>query len=85
LELLHQLSQHLLGQLALRLLLYTKGELTFQNIKETALGTVKLSSFVFIILIGASMFSLVFRGFGGDEMIEHFLGSLPGGMYARVY
>ena len=61
-----------------------KGELNFKNIKETALGTVKLSSFVFVILIGASMFSLVFRGFGGDEMIEHFLGTLPGGLYAAL-
>ena len=34
--------------------------------------------------IGASMFSLVFRGFGGDEMIEHFLGTLPGGLYAAL-
>ena len=61
-----------------------KGELSFKNVKETALGTVKLSSFVFVILIGASMFSLVFRGFGGDEMIEHFLGNLPGGLYAAL-
>ncbi len=61
-----------------------KGELNFKNVKETALGTVKLSSFVFVILIGASMFSLVFRGFGGDEMIEHFLGNLPGGLYAAL-
>ena len=61
-----------------------KGELSFKNVKETALGTVKLSSFVFVILIGASMFSLVFRGFGGDEMIEHFLGNLPGGLYATL-
>ncbi len=30
------------------------------------------------------MFSLVFRGFGGDEMIEHFLGNLPGGMYTGL-
>ncbi len=61
-----------------------KGELNFKNVRETALGTVKLSSFVFVILIGASMFSLVFRGFGGDEMIEHFLGNLPGGLYAAL-
>ena len=61
-----------------------KGELNFKNVKETALGTVKLRSCVFVILIGASMFSLVFRGFGGDEMIEHFLGNLPGGLYAAL-
>ncbi len=72
------------GAVGAAIIAYTKGELTFQNIKDTALGTVKLSSFVFIILIGASMFSLVFRGFGGDEMIEHFLGSLPGGMYTGL-
>ena len=72
------------GAIGAAIIAYTKGELTFQNIKETSLGTVKLSSFVFVILIGASMFSLVFRGFGGDEMIEHFLGSLPGGLYGAL-
>ena len=72
------------GAIGAAIIAFTKGELTFQNIKETSLGTVKLSSFVFVILIGASMFSLVFRGFGGDEMIEHFLGNLPGGLYGAL-
>ena len=72
------------GAVGAAILALLKGELNFKNIKETALGTVKLSSFVFVILIGASMFSLVFRGFGGDEMIEHFLGNLPGGLYAAL-
>ena len=58
-----------------------KGQLNYKNIRDVSLSTVKLSSFVFVILIGASMFSLVFRGFNGDEMIEHFLGTLPGGLY----
>ena len=31
------------------------------------------------------MFSLVFRGFNGDEMIEHFLGTLPGGLYGALF
>jgi tripartite ATP-independent transporter DctM subunit len=73
------------GAIGAAIIAYTKGELTFQNLKETSLGTVKLSSFVFVILIGASMFSLVFRGFGGDEMIEHFLGNLPGGLYGALF
>ena len=73
------------GAVGAAIIAYTKGELTFQNIKETALGTFKLSLFVFVILIGASMFSLVFRGFGGDEMIEHFLGNLPGGLYGALF
>ena len=72
------------GAVGAAIIALLKGELNFKNIKETALGTVKLSSFVFVILIGASMFSLVFRGFGGDEIIEHFLGTLPGGLYAAL-
>ena len=73
------------GAIGAAIIAYTKGELTFQNLKETSLGTVKLSSFVFVILIGASMFSLVFRGFCGDEMIEHFLSNLPGGLYGALF
>ena len=72
------------GAVGAAIIALMKGELSFKNLKETALGTVKLSSFVFVILIGASMFSLVFRGFGGDEMIEHFLGGLPGGLYGAL-
>jgi TRAP-type mannitol/chloroaromatic compound transport system permease large subunit len=39
---------------------------------------------VFIILIGASMFSLVFRGFGGDTVVEEFLKDLPGGAFSAM-
>jgi TRAP-type mannitol/chloroaromatic compound transport system permease large subunit len=42
-------------------------------------STMEISVLVFVILIGASLFSLVFRGLGGDAMIEHVLQSLPGG------
>ena len=57
------------GAAGAAILAFTKGELTFKNLKDVSLNTVKLSSFVFVILIGASMFSLVFRGFKGDELI----------------
>ena len=46
---------------------------------EVMRATLMMSSMVFMILVGASMFSLVFRGFGGDDLIEQFLQSLPGG------
>ena len=72
------------GAIGAAIIAFTKGELTFQNLKEVSLNTVRLSSFVFVILIGASMFSLVFRGFNGDAMIEHFLGSLPGGLFTAL-
>ena len=43
------------------------------------LTTARLSSMIFVIIIGAQLFSLVFRGLGGDDMVHHFLGTIPGG------
>ena len=43
-------------------------------------STVKISSMVFLILIGASLFSLVFRGFGGEELIHSVFNQIPGGV-----
>ena len=41
--------------------------------------TMEISSMVFVILIGAAVFSLVFRGLGGDEFVHEFLDNIPGG------
>ncbi len=41
--------------------------------------TLLVSAMVFVILIGASMFALVFRGLSGDEVVENVLHNLPGG------
>ncbi len=57
---------------------------TLTILREVAESTLKISCMVFVILIGASMFSLVFRGFGGDATIEHFLANLPGGPFAAM-
>ena len=46
--------------------------------------TAQMSSMIFLILIGATMFSLVFRGFGGDDLVQHALGGLPGGAAGAV-
>ncbi|HEX5079453.1 MAG TPA: TRAP transporter large permease subunit [Geminicoccaceae bacterium] len=46
---------------------------------EVVRATTRISSMVFVIVIGAQMFSLVFRGFGGDDMVHDFLTGLPGG------
>ena len=72
------------GAVGAILIALLRWELNFKNVKEATLTTAKMSSFVFIILIGASMFSLVFRGFGGDEMISSFLTNLPGGEYGPL-
>ena len=57
-----------------------KGQLNFIKLREVARSTTQVTSMVFLILIGASVFSLVFRGFGGEEIVEHFFTNLPGGI-----
>jgi TRAP-type mannitol/chloroaromatic compound transport system permease large subunit len=54
---------------------------TYRNgtLIEVMRATTRISSMVFVIVIGAQMFSLVFRGFGGDTMVHDFLTGLPGG------
>ena len=54
--------------------------LNFSTIKEISESTTTTTGMVFFILIGASIFSLVFRGFGGDEQIQSLFNSLPGGV-----
>lgn len=51
---------------------------------EVMRSTLLISTMVFVILIGASLFSLVFRGFHGDEIVETFLRELPGGTLTAV-
>ncbi len=47
-------------------------------------STMQISAMVFVILIGAALFSLVFRGLGGDEMVHHALSSVPGGVIGAM-
>ena len=58
--------------------------LTLERLREIMRSTLKVSSMVFMILIGASVFSLVFRGYGGDDGVRAVLESLPGGVVAAV-
>jgi TRAP-type mannitol/chloroaromatic compound transport system permease large subunit len=53
--------------------------LTWDLLKQAMSSTTRLSSFVVFILIGSSVFGLVFRGVNGDLWVEHLLTSLPGG------
>jgi tripartite ATP-independent transporter DctM subunit len=46
--------------------------------------TAQIASMIFLILIGATLFSLVFRGFGGDDMVNHGLTNLPGGTAGAI-
>jgi tripartite ATP-independent transporter DctM subunit len=47
-------------------------------------STLQITSMVFVILIGATVFSLVFRGLGGEELVHEFLTNMPGGIYTAV-
>ncbi len=58
--------------------------LSLERLREIMRGTLRISSMVFMILIGASVFSLVFRGYGGDDGVRAVLDALPGGVFAAV-
>jgi len=60
------------------------GKINFKFIKETSEKTAVVSTMIFTILIGASIFSLIFRGVGGDELINLIFSSLPGGSYSAL-
>ncbi len=60
------------------------GRLTLDVLRNVMRTTMRISSMVFVILLGASVFSLVFRGLGGDELVAGFLRELPGGPFAAM-
>ena len=72
------------GALGATLLAWSKGQLNLSRLREVTVATTEVTAMVFTILIGASLFSLVFRGFGGEELIEHFFAQLPGGTFTAV-
>jgi len=53
-------------------------QFSLKVVKEAALETVKITAMVFTILLGATAFSMVFSYTGGEELVEHFMTSLPG-------
>jgi len=59
-------------------------QLTFARLLEVMKQTTLVTSMVFLIFIGAAIFSLVFRGFGGDETVHRLLADLPGGVIGAM-
>ncbi|WP_066959939.1 TRAP transporter large permease subunit [Microbulbifer sp. Q7] len=68
------------GALGAGILAWGRGALNWARAGEVGQSTLQVTAMVFAILIGASLFSLVFRGFGGEEVVTHFFESLPGGV-----
>ncbi|MDH3871455.1 MAG: TRAP transporter large permease subunit, partial [Gammaproteobacteria bacterium] len=67
------------GAMGAILLAIAQRQFNLAMLRDVMRSTTRVTCMVFLILIGASMFSLVFRGFGGDEIVAELLGSLPGG------
>ncbi len=67
------------GAVGAALLALADRALTADVLRSVCQSTLKTTAMVFFILIGASMFSLVFRGFGGDELVQGLLHEFPGG------
>jgi len=59
--------------------------LSIERLQAVMQSTLRISSMVFLILIGASLFSLIFRGYGGDDSVRTILETLPGGVFAAVF
>ncbi|MCB2264060.1 MAG: TRAP transporter large permease subunit [Candidatus Thiosymbion ectosymbiont of Robbea hypermnestra] len=72
------------GAVGAMLLAAARRRLDLATLREVMVQTTVVTSMVFFILIGAALFSLVFRGFGGDELVTEFLGGLPGGILSAV-
>ena len=72
------------GALGACLLALWKKQFTVARLREVSRSTLQISAMIFMILIGASLFSLVFRGFGGEELVHSFFSQLPGGVFTAV-
>jgi tripartite ATP-independent transporter DctM subunit len=67
------------GAVGAMVLAALRWRLSFRVLREAVIATATITSMVFIILLGASVFSIVFRLMGGDNLVHEFLSALPGG------
>ncbi|GAA6151309.1 TRAP transporter large permease [Pseudoteredinibacter isoporae] len=72
------------GALGATVLAFLKGQLSKARLAEVCHSTTLVTAMVFTILVGASIFSLVFRGFGGEELIERWFSELGGNVALAV-
>lgn len=72
------------GALGATLLALAKRQLNRKRLAEISQSTAQVTSMVFTILIGASLFSLVFIGYGGDQLVERLFEHVPGGVFGAT-
>jgi tripartite ATP-independent transporter DctM subunit len=69
-----------IGAMGALLLALVKGQMNGSRLGEAVRNTLEVTCMVFMILVGAAVFSLVFRGFGGEELIHQLFIDMPGGV-----
>ena len=72
------------GAMGATLLAMMRKQLSVARFRDVMETTVLVTSMVFMILIGAAIFSLVFRGFGGEELVTSFFTAMPGGLFGAT-
>jgi tripartite ATP-independent transporter DctM subunit len=73
------------GAVGAMLLAAIQKQSTRNQLRDVVRSTTQITCMVFFILLGASVFSLVFRGFGGDDAVHAILTDLPGGVFGAVF
>ncbi|GGA13471.1 TRAP transporter large permease [Neptunicoccus cionae] len=72
------------GAVGAMVLAALRWRLSFAVLRDTVVSAATITSMVFVILLGASVFSIVFRLMGGDDLVHEFLSNLPGGTLMAV-
>lgn len=72
------------GAVGATVLALLRRQLNLTRLRDVMRNTTDTTAMVFLILIGAAIFSLVFRGFGGEEMVAEIFENLPGGVFAAT-
>jgi tripartite ATP-independent transporter DctM subunit len=72
------------GAVGAMLLAALRGRFTLANLRTVVDSTAVTTSMIFVILIGASIFGLVFRVLGGEAMMEDLLTAMPGGRTGAI-
>ncbi len=72
------------GAFGAMLLALLRRQFSLKILHDVSIATMKVTCMVFMILVGATIFSLVFRAYGGDELIQHLFDQMPGGTFTAM-
>ena len=72
------------GAVGAMVLAAVRRQLNLHILRDVMRSTAQISCMVFVILLGASIFSLTFRAFGGDDLVHQLLNSIPGGAFGAM-